>query len=206
MTKIDFFPAIDAEVPPWHDNFKAAVEARFADTGLTEADKAQIAADNAEIHAKTVAANLAAAAHKHATAEKQAAYDHAEANVRGYSRRIKALPTYAPALGSLLGIEGPDVSTDLSHAKPSLSGVDQTGGIIQVSFNKLRSDGINLYGQREGDADWVFLGRATVSPYVDNRPLLQAGKPEQRRYTGVFVKKDQEIGQFSDDLVVTCTP
>ena len=52
----------------------------------------------------------------------------------------------------------------------------------------------------------VLLGRATVSPFLDNRPLLQTGKPELRRYTAVFMLKDQEIGQYSDDLVINCAP
>jgi len=39
---------------------------------------------------------------------------------------------------------------------------------------------------------------------MDNRPLLQTGKPELRRYTTVFMLKDQEIGQYSDDLVINC--
>lgn len=42
--------------------------------------------------------------------------------------------------------------------------------------------------------DWVLLGRATNSPYVDNRPLLQIGKLELRRYTAVTMSKDKEIG------------
>ena len=56
------------------------------------------------------------------------------------------------------------------------------------------------------DFDWVLLSRATVSPFLDNRPLLQTGKPELRRYTAVFMLKDQEIGQYSDDLVINCAP
>jgi hypothetical protein len=191
MTKIDFYPATDAEVAPWHDNFTAAIQAHLPETGLTAEDQAQIEADNAEIHAKITAANLATAANKHATAEKKATFTRSESNTRGYARRIKALSKYTPALGALLGIEGPDIAIDLTHAKPTLAGMDQTGGAVQLSFNKLRSDGINLYSQREGDADWVFIAHASVSPYTDSRPLLQAGKPEQRRYSAVFVKKDQ---------------
>jgi len=52
----------------------------------------------------------------------------------------------------------------------------------------------------------VWLGRATVSPFVDRRPLLTPGKPELRRYTAVFMSKDQEVGQYSQELVVNCAP
>jgi hypothetical protein len=75
-----------------------------------------------------------------------------------------------------------------------------------LSFTKYKSGGINIYCQRENDADWVLLGRATVSPFLDNRPLLQIGKPELRRYTAIYMIKDTETGQYSDDLVINCAP
>ena len=47
-----------------------------------------------------------------------------------------------------------------------------------------------------------FLG----SPYVDNRPCLVAGQPEVRRYKCIYVTHDAEIGQFSDEVPVSCAP
>jgi hypothetical protein len=206
MSKIDFLPASDIEFAAWHDNFKAAALAKQAEAGLTDEDMAQIVSDNAEIHAKITAANLAAAQHKQATGEKNTSRSRIESTSRGIARRIKVQPKYQPALGSLFGIEGAEVSTDLTNVKLSLTGVDHTGGIVELSFSKLKSDGINIYCQREGDADWVMLAHAIVSPYTDNRPLLQAGKPELRRYSGVYVQKYQEVGLFSDEVVVNCAP
>jgi hypothetical protein len=63
-----------------------------------------------------------------------------------------------------------------------------------------------IYSKRDNDADFVFLARDTSSPYVDNRPLLAAGKPELRHYKAVYVQSDAEIGLFSDDVVVNCQP
>jgi hypothetical protein len=69
---------------------------------------------------------------------------------------------------------------------------------------------------RDGDADFVFLARDTApalpksdeggSPYIDNRPLLVATKPELREYKCVYVLNDEEIGLFSDKVVVNCAP
>ena len=64
----------------------------------------------------------------------------------------------------------------------------------------------SAYAQRDNEAEFVFLARDTQTRYVDNRPLLAAGKPELRRYTAVYVVKDEEIGHFSDELVVSCAP
>ena len=78
-------------------------------------------------------------------------------------------------------------------------------------------------GCRRG-ADFVFLTRDTSlaapacraeggrrrksdeggSPYIDNRPLLVATKPELRKYKCVYVLNDEEIGLFSDEVVVNC--
>jgi len=63
-----------------------------------------------------------------------------------------------------------------------------------------------LNSGRDGDADFIFLARDTQTPYVDNRPLAVAGKPEIREYKAVFVQSDAEIGLFSDELVVNCAP
>ena len=206
MPKSDFIPATEADFIAWHDNFKAVALASPAGVSLSGEDKAMIESDNAEIHAKLAAKNLAAATHKQATGESKDANDRAEGNARSIARRIKATLGYQPSLGALFGIEGPEVTVDMAHAKPTLAFVDKTAGVVEISFNKLKSDGICIYCQREGDAGWIPLGHPTTSPFVDDRPLLQADKPELRRYTGVFLQKNKEIGLYSDEVVVNCSP
>src|SRR5438034_308402 len=72
-------------------------------------------------------------------------------------------------------------------------------GVVELDFDKSISDGVNIYAKRDGDADFVFLARDTASPYIDNRPLLVATKPELREYKAVYVQSDAEIGLFSDE-------
>ena len=78
------------------------------------------------------------------------------------------------------------------------------GGAVGIDFNLANSEGVNIYSRRDGD--FKFLARDTVPPYVDNRPLLAAGKPELREYKAVYVVSDAEIGLFSDEVVVNCAP
>ncbi len=196
----------DADFLLWHDRFLAALFTNQAKLGLTDAELAAHKADNADFHAKLAAKNQTDATAKQATAEKTESRARAMADVRALARRIKAGDGYAEALGLALGIEGPEDSTDLSSAKPALTATDQTGGVVEVDFVKSRSDGINLYCKREGDADFVFLARDTVPPYVDNRPLLDPARPEIRRYTAVYVLNDEETGLYSDEAAVTCSP
>ena len=206
MAKSDYIPARDNDFLVWHDQFKAAATAQAATLGLTPADTGAVGADNASLHTKITALNNAAAVAQQATADKTATRQTVEKNVRALARRIKAQTSYTTAIGAQLGIEGPQDTTDLTTAQPTLDGTDQTGGVVQLNFSKSKSDGVNIYCKRDGDADFVFLARDTSSPYVDNRPLLVAGKPELRTYQAVYILNDQEIGNYSDEVVVSCQP
>jgi hypothetical protein len=80
------------------------------------------------------------------------------------------------------------------------------GGPVGIDFNLANSEGVNIYSRRDGDTDFKFLARDAVPPYVDNRPLLVAGKPELRDYKAAFVVGGQEVSQFSDEITVNCAP
>jgi hypothetical protein len=203
MSKSAFIPAQDHDFLVWFDHFIANLTAEY---GVSEADLTALKAANSGFHDKTTHFSEAAALAKQATVDKKNGRDTAEALIRAEVRRIKARSDYTEGQGAHLGIEGPKDTYDLSASHPDLTGIDKTGGLVTLSFNKYKSDGINIYCQRENDVDWVLLARATVSPYQDNRALLQIGKPELRRYTAVFMLKDKEIGKYSDDIVINCAP
>ena len=87
-----------------------------------------------------------------------------------------------------------------------MNGIDKTGNLVVLSFTKYTSSGITIYRRRENDADWVKLARATIAPFQDNRPLLQAGKVEMRHYTAVYMSNDDEVSQFSNEIAISCAP
>jgi hypothetical protein len=206
MAKQSYIPRPDNDYSAWHDTFKAGVVARQGTFGLAAPDVTVITNDNLDIHTKITNLGLATVAAKQATADKDNSRSGTELRARALIRRIKAHPNYTVALGEQLGIVGPDDTTDLTTSKPTLSGTDQTGGTVELSFSKSVSDGVNLYSKRGNETGFTFLARDTSSPYVDNRPLLVAGQPELRRYKCVYVSADAEIGQFSDEVPVTCAP
>jgi len=203
MPKTYYLPTADRDFLIWFDHF---INNLTPDFGVTESDMNGLKAANSDFHAKITNASNATALAKHATADKNESRQIAENLIRAEVRRIKARSNYSEGVGLQLGIQGSETNHDLSTASPDLNGIDQTGGAVAISFTKHKSDGVNIYCQRENDTDWVLLARATVSPYLDNRPLLNTGKPELRRYTAVFMVKDKEIGQYSKDLVVNCAP
>src|SRR5260370_39911281 len=82
-----------------------------------------------------------------------------------------------------------------------------SGGVVELDFDKSISDGVNIYANPEGfRGDFVFLARATASPYINNRPLLVATNPELREYKAVYVLSDADIGLFSAEVVVNSAP
>lgn len=206
MARTDYLPTTDGDLLIWYDHFKTNLMAQQAVLKLSDADIATVTSDGNELHEKVFAANAAAAAAHHANHEKKASSGNILNRVRGVVRRIKSQNEYTDALGRLLGIVGSEANTDLSTTKPVLTAKDQTGGVVLLRFQKYHSHGVNIYCQRDDESDFVFLARDTQTSYLDNRPLLMPGKPEQRRYTAVYIYKDVEVGAYSDDLVVTCAP
>lgn len=143
---------------------------------------------------------------RHAVQLKRVKRQELEKSVRAEIKRIKASSEYTLAEGLRLGIETPPKSNYVVDTVPRLSAVDRTGGIAEIGFSKYGSEGVHMYGQREGDSGWVLLGFASRTPFVDSRPLLTANQAEMRRYSAVYVKKRKEVGAFSDEVVVACTP
>ena len=206
MAKSDFIPPRDAAFLGWHDQLKAAATTIGATLGITAADLTGLADDNELLHATfSASADLNGRAQQ-ATQEKNTAKRTAEQKARTLAKRLKLHSAYNAGFGQQLGIEGSEATVDLTAAKPQLEGAAKPHGEVELTFNKSKSDGVNIYGQRDGDAGFVFLARDTSSPYIDNRPCLVAGKPELRRYKAIYILDDQEVGQFSDEVPVTCQP
>ena len=199
----DFIPTTDNDLLVWVDHFITQIS---ADKEIAAVDLAALTAAKADFHIKIEHLNDAAAQAKQATADKNECRNHMVDLIRAEARRIKARSSYNDGQGAQLGIVGARDSHDLSTSHPELSGIDQTDGVVILNFSKYNSDGVNIYSKRDNDADWVLLTRAIISPFVDARPLLQLGKPELRYYCATYILKDKEIGNYSDEVVVNCTP
>lgn len=132
-----------------------------------------------------------------------------ESVINPMCRRLKLHPDFNPAAAAALGLDGLSAAPktlDLHNAKPTLTAVDKGAGKVEVRYVRYNSDGIAVYSKRLGDSNWVLVGWATGSTFFDSRSLLEASTPELRRYCGVYVKKDQEIGHFSDEVEIACAP
>jgi hypothetical protein len=202
MAKSDFVPTGDTQFMVWHDQLKTAATSIGGTLGILAADLTALGNDNTAMHSKVTTAEAALAAVQQAAQDKQTTRRKVEQNARLLARRLKLHKNYTAALGEQLGIEGPEDTTDLTTAKPVLKAVAKPHGVVELQFKKSKAHGVNLYSQRDGDAGFVFLARDTQTPYVDNRPLLVAGKAETRKYKAIYVVNDAEVGQASDEVVV----
>jgi len=203
MKKTNFIPASDQDFHAWFEHLTNSLSTT---TCATSADIAAMQAAHADFSSHTSNATNTASLAKQATSNKTESRQRAEDLIRAVTKRIKAHVDYNAGLGAQLGIIGPRHQQDLANARPILKGIDLTDGQVSLSFTKYQSDGINIYCKREGDLDWILVGRATQSPYIDTRPLLQVGTPELRHYSAVHMLKDHEIGHYSDEVIINCTP
>lgn len=206
MANKDFIPATDNDFLAWLDHLAAMAEARQAELGLPAATLQAVKDAAAGFRARMQTMTLAKATYDHAVQEKKAGRKDAEAASRTLARQAKASSAYTDALGKLLQIIGSGDSTDYAAIKPDLTGKDLGGGKVELDFSKKNTDGVNIYGLDEASHQYVFLARDTQAPYIDSRPLADPAKPEVRRYKAVYVLADEETGQSSDEVAVTCSP
>jgi hypothetical protein len=204
MAKRDFLPKTQDAYVKWHDNLKATVTA--ATPGCTAADVTMLAADNAALHTKTTATTTADNNSKAAHADLNGTIAGSQDNARKLAKRIKVNPAYTPVLGDQLQIEGVEDSVDMTQQAPVLNTNAKSSGVVEVAFNKMDAEGVHIYSMRDGDAGFTLLASETHSAYVDNRPLLTAGKPETRQYKAVFFLGKSEIGLQSDVAQATAKP
>ena len=206
MPRGEIIPSNDGAFLLFHDNLKTQATALAATLGITADDQAELAADNTASHTTVSDAVEKNGVAQTANGLKNDTRREVAGHLRLLIKRIKGHRNYTATLGKQLGIEGAADTTDMTMAQPTLVANPLAHGAVEIAFNKSKADGVNLYSQREGNSEFVFLARDTASPYVDNRALLVAGKPEVRKYRAIYVINDAEIGIVSDDVNVVCQP
>ena len=195
MAKKPFVPTSQDAYLKWHDTLKAGVTA--ATPGATAQDMAMLTADNAALHAKMTTTTTADTGSKAAHADLNTTIATSRGNARALAQRIKKSIGYTPVIGDQLQLEGAEDSVDVTQKKPAVTTNPKLGGVVE---------GVHIFSQRDGDAGFGYLASETHSPYIDNRPLLVAGKPETRQYKAVFFLGKSEIGLPSDVVPATAKP
>lgn len=204
MAKKDPVPKTQNAYVKWHDGLKTNVKATTP--GCTADDVAMLDADNSDVHAKMTDATAADRASAGAHAALRQSLANSERNARALVQRIKKSTGYTTTLGDSLNIEGPEKSSDMSQKASVLRIKVKAHGVVEVGFSKEGAEGVHIYEDRVGGPVMNYLASETHSPYVDNRPLLVAGKPEMRRYKAILFIGKTEVGLESDVAEATARP
>lgn len=202
MAKQDYVPHQDPDFITWYQNFKTQLASVAATVGLLPADVTAVDNDFTLIDGKVNALTAAKADVQAKTADKATTRRLVEGRVRAVARRVKSHPGYTTAIGEQLGVIGPEDTTDLNLAKPTLKAPSVLPGAVTITFNKSVSSGVRLTSKRGGETSFAFLAVDTASPYVDSRPNLVPG-PETRQYQAQYLDGDEAVGLVSDTLTVT---
>jgi hypothetical protein len=199
----DWFPVDWAELRDWLENFAAQLTARAAALGLPTATVTDVQGKIAVlIYAITAYLNS-----KQATEglldDLESKLGIGEPPIRALVKTIKASPTKeatdeADFKIKPTGSARPDKETYQCEATAKI-----VAGEIRIDWIKRGVDAVNIYGRLRGQSGWTKLGMDTNSPYIDGRPLAQAGVAETREYMLRGLIKDEEIGVDSDVISIT---
>lgn len=103
----------------------------------------------------------------------------------------------------IVSVTPPKVS--LADLRPTLKIAVMINDRTEISFSKQGQSAIRLQMRRGGTADWITLGDPTSSPFTDSSQSV-GGNPEKREYRGVYLLKNDIVGQYSDIVSVVTTP
>jgi hypothetical protein len=127
--------------------------------------------------------------------------------IRAFVKRLKASPNYNEAVGQDFQVINPTSDKFIAAtAKPVLKIKALANSIIEISFVKGESDGIELEIQRGSETGWTRIGKFIKTPAEDDTPTIAPNTPEVRRYRGRFLEGNKPVGLFSDIASVVTTP
>ena len=205
MAKQDYLPKEIDDIDTFFETWKNNIAALLASLGLalTHADAAKL---------KVSDTRTKFSAWKDIKAQAQSKADTFYASLkdtletlRPYNQNLKTTTGYTPALGTTVGIEGPEETPfDETTAKPAGKAIYE-GGQVTIKFNKPRQvASVEIKCRRGADTAFSFVADDTNSPYNDNRANLDVSKPENREYVLQYKNKAGAlIGQPSDTVKIT---
>lgn len=121
-----------------------------------------------------------------------------EKRVRDFGRDLKNRANYAPADGEVLGFELPEKeleSVDTLTAEFTIE--TQAEFKLKASFKKKGMDGMRFEYRRKGGA-WNPAGVLITSPGSFTVPPETPGEAEQVEIRAVYIKANENTGNFSD--------
>lgn len=227
MPNADWYPTRLAELVPFHANLSTQAAATGVARGLTVGQVSQIATDYAVVLSIVNYLALVDAYTQAVTEFKNIMLEGGlteplppvptppaafiipagglagiEARTRQYVGIIKAAVGYTAEIGELYGIIAPE--SDLP-ATPELSATALTASQVRIGVTKAGYDVIAIDSRRGGGA-WEQIGVSMTKEYIDSRPPLEAGEPEQREYRAQGMENNLRVGAISAAVSAVTVP
>ena len=202
----DYIPTAEDALKTWCTHFSSKISTYGPDLGLDAAGVSNLQARCASIVERVDTKAARKAAWQSSVEDAQSGNAADVSVLRSSVAAMKAHINYSRTTGADLGVIGGDDSFDPTVYKAELEKVELTApGTVTVKFGKARGkiDGVNVYSRRQGEEQWKFLARDTLSPYVDTTPMTAPNVPEVREYRIRAVIDDIEIGDYSDIVQIT---
>lgn len=200
MVRTRYMPRADGDLLVWLDNFSKQLATYGATVGLDAAGIKALQEQCTAIATAVGEDERAYAGWRAAVAHSAAVKDGGLNAVAAAVAHLDTHPRCTDAIRAALRITAPQTTAQPlalgEHKIPfTLEGLP---GRVVVKWRKGGLDGVNVYGQRGGETEWVLLGRDNRPPYDDLRPPTQPGASEVRRYRLVGVVDDREVTPPSD--------
>jgi hypothetical protein len=203
MAKVynSFIPGKDAAIVVWASNFMTKIATLGLRLGLTQEQIARIQQYAQSLIDAVNKVEQKKREQEQAVLAKEALKADNLTLLRTCIANLKTLNSYTEDMGGELGIIGGSVAVDNDMIKPSVR-VKTINGVVKVLFKKRRQPGVNIYSRLKGTNGWEKLGYDVASPFIDNRPLADAAKPEIREYMVICSNGKEETGKPSDIATV----
>ena len=115
--------------------------------------------------------------------------------------RMKTSPGYSASIGDQLLINPPETDDAIPPDTKPTGQATVMPNLVRIDWVKGKFDGVIVESQRGDETAWTRLDRDTRSPFDDERPNVNAGKPEERRYRLLYFLGDEPVGTYSDVIV-----
>jgi hypothetical protein len=197
MAKKDFVPRAIGTLLLWLENLKAKIAVHGPALGLDPMQITEIQTKIDTVTGKINTAEQSLETAKADVADRDAGIKEFFEFVRPSVQVLKNSDEYTDEMGEDLGIVGEEDGFNPAAFKTTLK-LTNFMGYVQIEFVKGKTDGVKIYARLQGQSEWTYLALDTRSPYIDNRPLAQAGVAETREYIAYGVIDDTQLPTASD--------
>lgn len=207
MPTKDYLPHTDADFVIWLENFSNKIGSHSASLGITPAEVTQFQTDATDASKKLTELLNTKTTLQSITQSKNALFGIIEKRVRDKAVILKRNPNYNVSIGEDLGVvpaaTGLGKSISIDTQKPTFITL-VLPDMVRLDWVKGEFDGVVIQSKRAAETAFTFLDKDTRSPYEDTRKNLTPDVHEPRFYRMRYLLKDQEVGQWSDELKVFC--